>query len=56
MRRAQILLLISSRMKKIINNKKRHQNAVGTLFVPAVFFLISSKKSQMPYHASMKVI
>lgn len=38
MRRAQILLLISSKMKKIINSKKRYQNTVGMLFVPAVFF------------------
>ena len=36
--RAQILLLISSKMKKIINSKKRYQNTVGMLFVPAVFF------------------
>ena len=38
MRRVQMLLLISSRMEKIINNKKRYQNTVGMLFVPAVFF------------------
>ena len=29
---------IMREMKKIINSKKRYQNTVGMLFVPAVFF------------------
>ena len=42
--------------EKIINSKKRYQNTRRNVVCSCGIFLISSKKSQMPYHANMKVI